>query len=82
MALEKTRIYIDKNVWHEQQPDGTQKWFALHPETGETVEIEADQAYFYTEAWQAGERKVDEHLAAGRYKDFDDVYEFFDTRIS
>ena len=28
--------------------------------------IPVDQAWFWTEEWQAGEREVDEHIAAGR----------------
>ncbi len=76
-----TRIYIDKNVWKEPQPDGSEKWYAIHPKTGETVQIDPEQAYFWTEEWQKGERQADEDIAAGRYQDFDDVDDFFDTRI-
>ena len=32
--------------------------------------IPRDQLWFWTPEWQAGERQVDEDLAAGRYKDF------------
>lgn len=56
---------------------------ALHIEEGDDVSFEitddgvvlrglksirADQAWFWTEAWQAGERRVDEEMAAGRGK--------------
>jgi len=33
----------------------------------------ADQAYFWTAEWQAGEREADEDIAAGRTQLFDDV---------
>lgn len=40
------------------------------------LETEADQAYFETEAWQAGERKTDADIAAGRFKTFDTMDAF------
>ena len=70
------RIYVDKNVWKELQPDGGEKWYAIHPKTGETVEIDPDQAYFWTEEWQKGEREADEDIAAGRVKTFDTMEDF------
>jgi len=33
--------------------------------------VDADEAFFYTPAWQAAEREADEDLAAGRYDDFE-----------
>ena len=69
-------VYVDKNVWHEQQPDGGEKWFAVHPKTHEEVEIDPEQAYFRTEEWQAGEREVDEEIAAGRVKTFATMEDF------
>lgn len=65
----------------EQQPDGTYKWYAIHPQTHERVEIDPNQAWFWTKEWQEGERKVDEYLLRGQYQDFDDVDKFFDTRL-
>jgi len=32
--------------------------------------VDADQAYFWTEDWQKGERKADEDIKAGRVKRF------------
>jgi hypothetical protein len=36
----------------------------------------ADQAWFWTEEWQAKEHEADEDLAVGRYKDFDTMDDF------
>lgn len=38
--------------------------------------IPADQAWFWTPEWQAGEREVDEELAAGRVRSYQDGEEF------
>lgn len=38
--------------------------------------IPADQAWFWTPEWQAGERQVDEDVAAGRTERFDTVADF------
>ncbi len=32
---------------------------------------DADEAFYYTPAWQAAEREADEDLATGRYDDFE-----------
>lgn len=32
-----------------------------------------DESWFRTKYWQASEKKADEDLASGRYKDFDNV---------
>lgn len=42
------------------------------------IAIPADQAWFWTEGWQKGEREVDEDIAAGRVKRFDSVEELFE----
>jgi AbrB family looped-hinge helix DNA binding protein len=34
------------------------------------IAIDRDQAYFWTERWQKGERETEEDLRAGRYKQF------------
>lgn len=41
----------------------------LHPH----VSVPADQAWFWTPEWQQGERRVDEHVAAGEIKVSRDV---------
>ncbi len=38
--------------------------------------IPADQAWFWEERWQEGERRVDEHIRAGEVTVSDDVDEF------
>lgn len=42
------------------------------------IAIPADQAWFWTEEWQKGEREVDEDIAAGRVKRFDSAEELFE----
>jgi bifunctional DNA-binding transcriptional regulator/antitoxin component of YhaV-PrlF toxin-antitoxin module len=44
----------------------------LHP----LAAVPADQRWFWTERWQRMEREVDEHIAAGREKVYDDVDAF------
>lgn len=76
-----------RNRWQVTLPHEVRK--ALHVQPGDDVEFEvaedgtvqvrglksipADQAWFWTEEWQAGEREADEDIAAGRgtYHDSD-----------
>ena len=44
----------------------------LHP----VLPHRADQAWFWTERWQAGEREVDDHIATGDVQTFDSAKEF------
>lgn len=81
MATRGARQYISHNIWKAQQRDGSTKYFTIDPMTRKDIEIDADQIYFWTEEWQAKEREADEDVAVGRYADFDDVDEFFETRI-
>lgn len=37
------------------------------------ITIEKDQAWFWTEEWQKGEREADEDIKSGRVKKFDNV---------
>lgn len=52
-----------------RRPDGV---IELRPK----IAIDASQAWFWTEEWQAREREADEAYAAGSYKTFDDVESF------
>jgi hypothetical protein len=65
----------------EEQPDGSYKWYAIHPDTKERVEIDPEQAWFWTEEWQEGERKVDEYLRRGEYEEFDNIDDFIDSLL-
>jgi hypothetical protein len=40
--------------------------------------LDPDQAYFWTKEWQEGERKAEEEMAAGEYKDFPTIEDFLD----
>jgi AbrB family looped-hinge helix DNA binding protein len=68
---------------------------ALNIESGDTVEFEltasgqvvvrglkmipANQAWFWTESWQRGEREASEDIAAGRVETFKDAQTFLDS---
>lgn len=41
--------------------------------------IDADQRWFWTERWQAGEREASEEIASGDLEVFDDVDDMFDA---
>ena len=41
--------------------------------------IDADQAWFWTEAWQRGEREASQDIAKGRTRRSDDADAFLDT---
>jgi hypothetical protein len=41
-----------------------------------TLAVPADEAWFWAERWQAGERRVDEHVAAGQVIRHDDAKHF------
>jgi AbrB family looped-hinge helix DNA binding protein len=47
-----------------------------HIELQPVLPIPADQAWFWTERWQAMEREADEDIAAGRVTTFENVDEF------
>jgi len=51
------------------EPDGSLR---LTPK----VAVDRDQAYFWSERWQQGEREADDDLRAGRYVDFETMDEF------
>jgi AbrB family looped-hinge helix DNA binding protein len=41
--------------------------------------IDASQAWYWTEEWQAGEREADADLAAGRFETFESGEEFLEA---
>lgn len=67
------------SITRELQPDGSFKWYAVDPETSIRIEIDAADAWFWTPEWQAGEREVDEDLAAGRYWIVDNLDDLFNS---
>jgi len=44
----------------------------------EAMATAEDQAWFWTEEWQAGEREAEADLAAGRYQVFDKMESLID----
>jgi len=76
-ALLPPRSYVtDRERFTAQTPEGESPEYRLHPVLNTWVEIDPEQAWFWSEEWQAGERKVDEDLRLGRYEDFDDMDDF------
>lgn len=51
---------------YERLPDGS---FHVTP----LLTVPANQQYFWTKRWQAGERQADEDAQHGRFKDYNDV---------
>lgn len=60
--------------------DGAQVEMILRPdgvlELRPHLAVPLDQAWFWTEEWQAGEREVDEQIAAGRVVEYDSADDF------
>jgi hypothetical protein len=67
------------DILREQAPDGSERWYTVHPKTGVRVEIDPQQAWFWTKEWQVRERQADEDLAQGRFEVFDDFDSFIDS---
>jgi AbrB family looped-hinge helix DNA binding protein len=70
----RRRLHLDEpgaQIEITEQDDGR---IELRP----VLPVPADQAWFWTERWQAMEREVDEDIAAGRMLRFDSSDELFD----
>lgn len=68
----KRRLHLDEpgaQLEVTERPDGV---FELRA----TLPIPAEEAWFWTDRWQAMEREADEDIAAGRVTHFADVEEF------
>ena len=70
---------LELGFTREEQPDGSYKWYAIHPQTHERVEIDPNQAWFWTKEWQENERRADEDKRAGRFQEFDNMDDFIDS---
>ena len=68
--------------WLEKRATGEAKTISLdvleQELVGEAPAFAEDQAWFWTEEWQAGEREAEADLAAGRYETFDTMEEMID----
>ena len=53
--------------------------YYVHLKSGDMIEIDPDQAWFWTPSWQEGEREVDEDLTADKYEEFGSMDEFLNT---
>ena len=53
--------------------------FAATVGADQRVEIDPDQAYFWTPECQAKEREADEDIARGDYEDFDNMEDFLSS---
>lgn len=58
-------------------PTGTAS--ALINVGNDLIAIDSSQSWFWTEEWQAGEREVDAHIAAGEIEEFDSIDDMFDA---
>lgn len=67
----------EAGITQELQADGSYKWYAVDSGTMTRVEIDPDQAWFWTPEWQAGEREADDDLHEGRFRVVDSVDELF-----
>lgn len=55
-------------VTKERQPNGDYKWFATDLTSGERVEIDPEQAVFWTPEWQHGQQKALDDVKQGRVR--------------
>jgi len=75
MAIPKTTNR--KKYQNKLSPEETEKILEGGQPTGEPRD--PDQAWFWTEKWQAGERESEEDIRAGRIESFDTMEEFLAT---
>jgi bifunctional DNA-binding transcriptional regulator/antitoxin component of YhaV-PrlF toxin-antitoxin module len=71
-AAVRRRYRLDEPGAQVEVVDRDDGVIELHP----VLPHRADQAWFWTERWQAMEREVDEDVAAGRTQTFDSAEEF------
>jgi len=70
----RRRMHLDEpgaQLEVTERPDGVVELRAALP-------VPAEQAWFWTEHWQAREREVDEHVAAGRVTVHESTEDFLD----
>ena len=63
---------VSVSTVHNTTSAGTVE-YVVHPHSGNLVRIDPNQAWFWSEEWQAAERQVDTELASGDYEEFDNI---------
>lgn len=53
--------------------------YAVHPITKMLVEIDPEQAWFWSPEWLAEEMVVNDELRFGKYEEFDNLDDFIDS---
>ncbi|THV35788.1 AbrB/MazE/SpoVT family DNA-binding domain-containing protein [Glycomyces buryatensis] len=80
---QKGQVTLPKEVREALKvKEGDYVRFNIHEDGEVTMEgmamVSADQRWFWTPEWQAGEREADEQIAAGGGKVFHDLDEMFE----
>jgi hypothetical protein len=67
------------SVFFDDSTPQQEVYVAVHPLTGQIVQIDPDQRWFWTEEWLAKELEAEQALRDGEYEDFDDMDDFLAT---
>ncbi|MEW5827961.1 MAG: hypothetical protein AB1846_03655 [Chloroflexota bacterium] len=79
MTMSFSLVFPDRKTLDVQSSSDSGGTIALVIQGGKFEAISASQSWFWTDEWQAGERKVDEYIEAGKIETFDSMEEFLDT---
>jgi len=73
------QVIADAAAQHGQSPGAYIEAWAAQTQQGAQEAMGADQAWFWTLEWQAGERRADADLASGRFTRFDSDEAFLEA---
>ena len=79
MTMPLPFVFPNRKTLDVQSSSDSGGTITLIIQDGKFEAIPAEQSWFWTEEWQAGERKVDEYIEAGNVQTFDSMEEFLDT---